>query len=79
MRRANATATGVIVGALVGAGLTLLLMPESRRALRRRMSGWWSRNDADLLDFDHIAQEAGASEGAWAATRTWQSGAPQSP
>ena len=78
MRRANETATGVIIGAILGAGVTLLLIPSARRALVRRVSSLIPEAE-DELDFDGIAQEAGASEGGLAATRTWRSGYPAAP
>ena len=76
MSRGNPTATGVIIGALLGAGVTLLLLPGSRRALLRRIGEWLPEDDEGLLEFDGIAQEAGASEGGMAATRTWRAGHP---
>jgi hypothetical protein len=68
----------VIIGALLGAGVTLFLIPSSRRALLRRFSEWLPDEDGELLEFDGIAQEAGASEGGLAATRTWRAGYPAS-
>ena len=76
MSRGNDAATGVIIGAILGAGLTLLLMPATRRALLRRVADLLPEAEDEMLDFDGIAQEAGASEGGMAATRTWRAGYP---
>ncbi len=64
-------------GALFGAATVFLLMPGSRREMRRRLESWLGEEDPNWPE--EIEQEAAATEGGRAGTREWQSAQAASP
>jgi hypothetical protein len=72
MAKCRPNVGAVVAGALVGAGIVFLLVPESRRWARRSLRNWVR----DVLETDYedegVHEEAGAPEGGLAATRGWQ-------
>ena len=69
-----------MIGAGLGAGVTLLLLPSSRRAVKRAVQGWRSEmlGPEELLH-EGVEQEAGATEGGLAAARSWRATSPGNP
>jgi hypothetical protein len=63
----------IVGGAVLGASLAFLLIPESRRLLRRTLRGWVRELLEREDELEDIESEAGATEGGLAATRRWPS------
>jgi hypothetical protein len=57
-------------GALLGVVAMVLVAPESRRQVWRRLESWLGEGEGPLLD--EIEQEAAATEGGLAGTRAWR-------
>lgn len=62
----------VVAGALVGAAVAFLLVPESRRWARRNLRNWVRDVLETDADDEGVHEEAGAPEGGLAATRDWR-------
>ena len=56
-------------GALLGVVAALLILPESRREMRKQLETWLG--DEDMAWLEEIEQEAAATEGGRAGTRDW--------
>lgn len=63
---------GLLAGAVLGAMVAFLLVPESRRWVRGTVRGWVRDLLESDLEEENIHHEAGAPEGGLAATRGWQ-------
>jgi hypothetical protein len=72
MARCRPDVASLIGGALLGAAIALVLIPDSRRVLRRAVRGWLQDLQAEEgADPAGVDEEAGATEGGLAATRDW--------
>ncbi len=72
MARCRPSIGTFIGGALLGAAIAFVLVPNSRRILKRTARRWLyelQRGDAD--ESADVEDEAGATEGGLAATRGW--------
>ena len=69
MRRGVRESLWFAGGALLGVVAALLIVPESRREVRRQLETWLG--DEDMAWLDEIEQEAAATEGGMAGTRDW--------
>jgi hypothetical protein len=72
MAKCRPNVGAVVAGALVGAAVAFLLVPESRRWAQRQLRNWMRDVLEDDFEHDGVHEEAGATEGGLAATRGWQ-------
>jgi len=72
MAKCRPNVGAVVAGALVGAAVAFLLVPESRRWAQRQLRVWIRDMLEDEPEDAGVHEEAGATEGGLAATRGWQ-------